>query len=89
MNGFEKYPSPVGGESLKISGKRDVQKVWNFNRFSVGGGSKSGIKKYILDIYGKSHLMITIIYNYIYSHKRRSIVVTEYTKTVTQYSTKR
>ena len=33
--------------------------------------------------------MITIIYNYIYSQKRRSIVVTEYAKTVTQYSTKR
>lgn len=35
-----------------------MQKVWNFNRFSEGGGSKSGIKKYILDNYGKSHLMI-------------------------------
>ena len=35
-----------------------MQKVWNFNRFSEGGGSKSGIKKYILDNYGKSNLMI-------------------------------
>ena len=35
-----------------------MEKVWNFNRFSEVAGSKSGIKKYILDIYEKSHLMI-------------------------------